>query len=167
MQFGYFSSFLNNTSCILIVCEESYWTNSKQVLEAVNEQFYSFHLSPSEAFRCFLVYTVFMHYDDIPISSRIRTQNNLILNIDWQFSSLQTLFYLKRTCLFTCRKSKIKRPLPELIDTVNGFTTCGLLNSSLNKLALTKSLIVFTTNSVWSKADLLVFKIIFSGSFTK
>jgi hypothetical protein len=96
---------------------KTYIKNSKQVFEAVNEQFYSFHLSPSEAFRCFLVYTVFMHYDDIPISSWIRTQNNLMLNIDWQFSSLQTLFYLKRTCLFTCRKSKIKRPLPELIDT--------------------------------------------------
>lgn len=65
---------------------------------------------------------------DIPISNRIRTQNNLMLNIDWQFSNLHLV---KRTYLFTCRKSKIKRPLPELIDTVNGFTTWGLLDSSL------------------------------------
>ena len=56
-------------------------------------------------------------YDDIPILSRIRTQNN-----DWQFFPNLNLTLVKRTSLFTCRKSKIKRPLPELIDTVNGFT---------------------------------------------
>ena len=71
-----------------------------------------------------------------------------MLNIDWQFSSLQTLFYLKRTCLFTCRKSKIKRPLPELIDTVNGFTTWGLLDSSVIKLAPANSSITLSTNYV-------------------
>ena len=55
---------------------------------------------------------------------------------------------LKRTCLLTCRKSKIKRSLPELIDTVNGFTTWGLLDSFLIKLASDNSLIAYSTNSV-------------------
>ena len=72
------------------------------------------------------------------------------------------------TCLFTCLKSKISLSLPlPLTATVNGFTTCGGLDTSRTRPPEINSKIVFSTKMVCAYADLLLFKNTDFGSYNK
>jgi hypothetical protein len=72
------------------------------------------------------------------------------------------------TCLFTCLKSKISLSLTlPLTATVNGFTTCGALDTSRTRPSEINSEIAFSTQMVCTFADLLLFKNTDFGSCNK
>ena len=70
------------------------------------------------------------------------------------------------TCLFTKSKINLSLPLP-LTATVNGFTTCGAVDTSRTRLPEINSEIAFSTKMVGAFADLLLFKNTDFGSCNK
>ena len=108
---------------------------------------------------------IYMMITRLKIKNKTETIN---LHVLFCCSPIFKLYLVCTACLFMCLKSKISLSLPlPLTATVNGFTTCGALDTSRTRPSEINSKIAFSTKMVCAYADLLLFTNTNFGSCNK